>query len=960
MALRYRYGASFIDEASGVRFEGHHPLERPDLWRRYLDDAEGKYRSYGFEGTLRRRELEEGRGVPLFFVGFAPDGEPVAGLRFHGPLESRWDAALMEELASLPEIGEIGDLIEREARLGVIEAKGGWAKGASTLGVRMVATISRMMTHAATWLGAERTIAAVSDQLIPVGKVAGGEVLSRNWVPFPDERYRTYAVTWQRGRSYDLADDDNRRALRREAEQLARGPRQTGPASLDAASLRTQSFRPLVLDVATRSDREVLRILREDPALQTIDRLAEQQAQVAELKPTPSAQELDEPARWVYYPWRRAVVRLLGPRAFTRVRLDRNRPKLTTDEQHRLRGLRVGIVGASAGHSVAHVIAMEGLAGELRLADFDTVALTNLNRLPVSVLDLGINKAIVAARRIGEIDPYVSMLVLSEGLTPENLDRFLDGLDVVIEECDSLDMKYLVREAARARRIPVIMETSDRGVLDVERFDLEPDRPLFHGLLGDMTAERLASLTLVEKGPYLLRLLGTAEVSARGAVTFFELGTTITGWPQLASEVTLGAASVATALRHLALGADLPSGRVRIDLEEALGGIAPVDLEIDSEIDLDAAPPEDPVPVDVDDVTLIVDAARRAPSGGNVQPWRFEADDDEVRVFLVSDHSAAMDVAHRGTYVALGAAVLNARVAAAATKRLGEVQLFPQGVASSHVATLHLGRSADPQLAALYPAVPHRMTNRQAGDPDVTLDSDDVASLQRAARAEGAGLRLLHAPAELGAAGDILGRCDRLRFLIPSVRDQMLGEVRLPGRDPLDEGLDVRTLEMDPTSVAALGLIERPEVMAHLAEWRAGRMLGLRTQLLVSTSSALAAITVPRVEPLWYMRAGAATERLWLTATIAGLAVQPVVPVFLYATNDFERRELGGERYLDEMFDLAARFDELFALDPGETIAMVLRVSVAAPASAHSIRRSLDDVWVRTTSSDNDESVVEM
>jgi len=50
---------------------------------------------------------------------------------------------------------------------------------------------------------------------------------------------------------------------------------------------------------------------------------------------------------------------------------------------------------------------------------------------------------------------------------------FLMDSTSVIEECDSLDMKFLVREAARDRQIPVIMETSDRGVLDVERFDLE-------------------------------------------------------------------------------------------------------------------------------------------------------------------------------------------------------------------------------------------------------------------------------------------------------------------------------------------------------------------------------------------------------------------------------------------------------------------------------------------------------
>ena len=950
LSPRYRYGASFIDEASGVRFEGHHPFERPDLWNRYLEDAEGKYRSFGFEGTLRRRELDEGEGVPLFFVGFAPNGDPVAGLRFHGPLENRWDAALIEEMADLPELDEIGSLIDSEAKFGIIEAKGGWAKGEAVLGVRMVATISRIMTHAAVWLGAERTIAAVSDLLIPVGKVAGGEVLSRNHVPFPDERYRTYAVTWQRSRSYDLADETNQRALRLEAEQLARGPRASGARPVDVASVRTHSFQPLVLDVATRSDREVLRILREDQSLQVIDQLEDQRSALAELKPAASLNQLNESPRWIYYPWRRAVVRLLGPRSFARVRLDRNRNKLTHEEQSRLRGLRVGVVGASAGHSIAHVIAMEGLAGEIRLADFDSIDLTNLNRIPASVLDLGVNKAIVAARRIAEIDPFVRVSVLSEGVTADNLDRFLDGLDVVIEECDSLDMKFLVREHARARRIPVFMETSDRGVLDVERFDLEPGRAVFHGLLGDVTAEKVAGLTLLEKGPYLLRILGADEVSSRGAVTFFEIGTTITGWPQLASEVTLGAATVAAAVRRLGLGGDLPSGRVRFDVEEILGGLAPVDLSVDADIDLSAPPPLDPVPEDGDDVTMIVDAARRAPSGGNSQPWRFEADDDEIRFFLVPERTSVMDVQHRGSYVALGAALFNARVAAASRHRLGTIKLFPDGAPSHHVATLRLGETTDQQITPLNPLIPKRVSNRQPGQP-APIDRDVEDLLARVVAAEGANLRLISDRLRLNEGGELLGQCDRLRFLIPQVHQQMLGELKFPGRDPLDEGLDVRTLEMDPTSIAAVGLLRRPDVMAHLVDWRAGQMLGLRTQLLVGTSSALAAITIPRADPLWYVRAGAAIERFWLSAQLHGLAVQPVAPIFLYATDDGDLLSLGGERHLDHMHSLRGRFATLWDLDDGEAVTMVLRVSHAVPASTQSIRRPLSEVLAREVDS---------
>jgi len=43
-------------------------------------------------------------------------------------------------------------------------------------------------------------------------------------------------------------------------------------------------------------------------------------------------------------PGRRAVVRLLAPKSFSTLRLDRNRNKLTRAEQARQRTLRIGVV----------------------------------------------------------------------------------------------------------------------------------------------------------------------------------------------------------------------------------------------------------------------------------------------------------------------------------------------------------------------------------------------------------------------------------------------------------------------------------------------------------------------------------------------------------------------------------------------------------------------------------------
>jgi molybdopterin/thiamine biosynthesis adenylyltransferase len=189
-------------------------------------------------------------------------------------------------------------------------------------------------------------------------------------------------------------------------------------------------------------DQSALEQLRADPGVVVVDRISRHVAGM-ELDGELSA----EPKRWIYYPWRRSVVRTLGPRSFRTVRLDRNRHLITADEQECLAALRIGVVGLSVGHAIAYTLAQEGVCGNLRLGDLDELELSNLNRVPTSVLDIGLNKSVVAARRIAELDPSLEVEVFSSGVTPQNVDDFLEGLDVLIEECDSLDVKITLREA---------------------------------------------------------------------------------------------------------------------------------------------------------------------------------------------------------------------------------------------------------------------------------------------------------------------------------------------------------------------------------------------------------------------------------------------------------------------------------------------------------------------------------
>ncbi|MCO4291970.1 ThiF family adenylyltransferase [Solitalea sp. MAHUQ-68] len=283
---------------------------------------------------------------------------------------------------------------------------------------------------------------------------------------------------------------------------------------------------------------------------------------------------------WVFYPWINKVVHLLDENEFIEVRTARNKLKITEEEQNLLRNKKVGIIGLSVGQSVAVTMAMERVCGELRLADFDALELGNLNRLRAGVQQLSVPKVICAAREIAEIDPFIKVKVYKEGLSIANMAEFLgegeQRLNLLVEVCDSFEMKILSRIEARKRQIPVVMETNDRGMLDIERFDLEPQRMLMHGMVpqleGESTviAKKLEGINPQERMQYLSQMIGMENLSERMLYSLQSLGKTINGWPQLASGAVLGGAIVTHSCRKILLDSFRSSGRYFIDLEKII------------------------------------------------------------------------------------------------------------------------------------------------------------------------------------------------------------------------------------------------------------------------------------------------------------------------------------------------------------------------------------------------------
>ncbi len=955
-----RYGSCFTDRSCGLTVAGHHPAQAPELWARYLEGARERYRQMGLEHVVRAETIGHGQSTPLFWVVWDAD-RIVGGLRIHGPLRTAEQAAALDEVGVDPGRAALAHAIEERAAEGVLEPKGLWVTRRHRHAAAISAALARCHIHALHWLGARFGLCTAAGHTERLIRASGGrpDATVGSFI-YPDDRFVSQAFWWDRQRLALDAQAAQLALLGEELDQLRASSRSCASrmsaggvhapehAGVAAAATgdgggATESWRPVLIpDDRSADDR--IAALRADPTVTVQDHLPIQQRELLALRPECPEQLRTETPRWAYFPWRRTAVRLLGPAGFRRLRLDRNRHKITLPEQEELLARTIGIIGLSVGHAIAHALALEGLAGRLVLADFDRLELSNLNRVPATVLDLDVPKVVVAARRVAELDPYLDVEVWPDGVGRDTLDAFCEQVDVVVEECDSLDVKLLVREAARRHRRPVVMETSDRGLLDIERFDAEPDRPVFHGLVDDLSADDLGGLPAREKAAGALRILEPAQLSARLAASLAEIEETVTTWPQLGGDVLLGGATAAAAVRALVRGPQPPSGRTRIDLDAQVGDLAdPRDAEEpDRVIDVRVSrepPPEDPL-------LALAHAAHQAPSGGNMQPWRFALEDQRLHLRRGGGEQVALDVAGRGTDVALGAALENARIAASARGALGPVRLLPDPADPDLIATLELGEDLDSGRAALHDAMLARHTNRRPGSPQ-PLGEGVGAGLEQAARSAGARLRLLEDPAEVARCAELMSASDRLRYLSPWLHEQLLGELRWPGHDDLSVGLDVRTLELDAAEQAMLQVARRRDVTEQLASWDGGVALGRLTRDRVASSSAMALITVDDARTVSYLRGGAAMERVWIAAEQAGLAVQPVAPTSLYAVEPVEHAQLVPETLRAPLREVTHWLRALFGLVEGEQTAMLLRLAHAPPATVRSARQPLEAVLQR-------------
>jgi hypothetical protein len=217
--------ASYWEPLSGARFVVTRPEDSPSLWAQYLDGLEVTYKSFGVEAALDLSAIFHGRRLPTFAVALGTNGEVIAGVRAHGPLEHPAEAHAMVEFAADP-AGQsmVERFIDVRTPFGITELKGGWVDDKAENRRELSNALARSFLHILDAMDVQFGFCTAAVHAANRWSTVGGRPIDGlPPVAYPDDRYQTTLMWWDKRTYGRYCDVDQLARIRAEQRMIAAG-----------------------------------------------------------------------------------------------------------------------------------------------------------------------------------------------------------------------------------------------------------------------------------------------------------------------------------------------------------------------------------------------------------------------------------------------------------------------------------------------------------------------------------------------------------------------------------------------------------------------------------------------------------------------------------------------------------------------------------------------------------------
>lgn len=336
----------------------------------------------------------------------------------------------------------------------------------------------------------------------------------------------------------------------------------------------------------------------------------------------------------------------------------------------------------------------------------------------------------------------------------------------------------------------------------------------------------------------------------------------------------------------------------------------------------------------------IISSAVYAPSGDNSQPWEFKLQPGEISIYNRPEADQTLyNFKQRGSFVGHGALIENIALLSAQKGYGVSIELFPD--APNCVARLCFTpeeATAQPLTDVLkerttnrkpYALVPLKPEHQQVIEKSV----EDMLLVK---------LRLITESTDVQKMGRVLSLNERLLMENRPLHDFLFSIIRFtPTEERKNPGLYIKTMELPPpVRFLFTYVLHHWSIVSFLNRLNFGRLISSQTASLYGASSAIGCIVIPSNTDAEYIMAGRALQRVWLTATVLGMSLQPVaaIPYLAERIAQGEAGDFSGE-HVEAITQADSDIRKLAGISSTEHIAMIFRLGYADAPSGISSKR---------------------
>ncbi len=651
----------------------------------------------------------------------------------------------------------------------------------------------------------------------------------------------------------------------------------------------------------------------------------------------------------------------------------RNIGILSKEDMEILSKARIAIPGMG-GVGGLHLITLTRLGiGRFNIADFDRFDVVNINRqYGAKVSNFGKGKVHCMAKEALDVNPFLEIRVFDRGISPENLDEFLDGVDIVVDGLDffEFNMRRLVFNKAREKGIYVITAaplgfgtgvlvfSPNKGMSFDEYFDIYTGMPELEKYLN-------FALGLAPKGLHI-KYIDKKQVDLEAkkgpsSIIACNLCAAMAGFEVV--KILLNKGKVRPVpfyyqfdpYREKFVKGCLRNGNRNIFQRIKKYIIKNYILKLDTLERITPPPPpvwEKGHPFSKEIIEYLLKAGTFAPSGDNAQPWKFAIRENNIYLYLDPKRDESFfNVDQIASIISCGAVIENIKIASTMFNIVPAINFHPDPKDKDLMAIMDFASPKDCEKDDLVDYIWVRHTNRKFFTKK-QIDKSKIDNLyMQIQKIPGARLKIITNRSIIKKIAKLIYEVDRIRVEFRPLHEHLMRMIRFNDRHMYEtrDGLPIKNLEAGTIGEIFLKLTRPWSVMEFMNKIGLGKLIAHHSLKGINSSSGIGLITVDGSDRSAFLKGGMAMQRVWLEITKNGLYFQPMTAITLF----WERWKRDKDSFLtthkEMLKSIWPKYENLFELnlDADESHIMLFRFGYAkSETRVRTLRRELDNFLV--------------